>query len=492
MCLSEERGHWGCERNLVILKLLFSNSVIYSLSNMLQRGLTVVLLPLYTSYLGMSEFGAMDLLYQLVLTLALITSFGLPHGLKRGIYLDTTTADDQSKLLGAMLVLLLPVTLLVAGVLWLSGEQISMALFLTPEHASWIHLSVFFYVAMSLQQVYIQVLRTNQEARRLAFWSIVTVLIIAAWSVLLLMYFGLGLSGIIIANIIGFGVTGLILAAAFTKHVRLNLEFSRLAPLFAFGLPMMPALLSRKVLEVSDRYMIPHYHSLNELAIYVMGNKIALIFDVAILVPFLYAWQPFFYSQAGNKEAPQLFAAITHYMFMILCLAFLLLIASQYWLLALLGSGRYSQAGPVIFWLLVSKMFVGIQYLISTGIHIKKKLVQELLVMFCAAVLNIVLNLLLIPPYKGLGAAVATALSFMFLFAVTFAIAQRHYPVPYRWARMANVLVQTIAAFGLMAVFSSLAVKYLILCVYVFSCAYLDLRRHGDMKRILEMRPRMI
>lgn len=471
---------------------MFSNSVVYSFSNLLQRGLTVVLLPLYTSYLSAGEFGAMDLLYQMVLILALVTSLGLPHGLNRGVYLDTTTAEERSKMLGAMVALLLPVTLFVAGVAWFSAEYISRGLFLTPEHVSWIRLSIFFYLALSVQQLSMQVLRTNQEAKRLAVWSIGTALIIGTGSVLLVMFFRLGLPGVILANSIGFGVTGLILAVGFMKQVRLNLEFSRLTPLFAFALPMMPALLSRKVLEVSDRYMIPHFHSMNELGVYVMANKIAMIFDVAILVPFLFAWQPFFYSQAGNKEAPQLFATVTHFMFMILCLAFLLLGASQGWLLALLGSGKFQQAGPVIFWLLVSKMFVGVQYLISTGIHLKKKLPQELLAILCAAVLNIALNLVLIPPYKGLGAAVATALSFMFFFAVTFVIAQRNFPVPYCWARMANVLVQTIAAYGLLAAFSSLAVKYLILCVYVFTCPYLDLWRHGDMKRILEMRQRMI
>jgi predicted TPR repeat methyltransferase len=54
--------------------------------------------------------------------------------------------------------------------------------------------------------------------------------------------------------------------------------------------------ISRKMLEVSDRYIIPHYHSLAEIGNYSMGAKVANILEVALLVPFLYAWQPFYYS----------------------------------------------------------------------------------------------------------------------------------------------------------------------------------------------------
>ena len=67
-------------------KQLFSDSVIYALANILQRGMMLILLPIYARYFSKSEFGAMDLLYQSILILVLISSLGLPQGLPRGFY----------------------------------------------------------------------------------------------------------------------------------------------------------------------------------------------------------------------------------------------------------------------------------------------------------------------------------------------------------------------------------------------------------------------
>jgi O-antigen/teichoic acid export membrane protein len=53
-----------------------------------------------------------------------------------------------------------------------------------------------------------------------------------------------------------------------------------------------------------------------------------------------------------------------------------------------------------------------------------------------AAVVNVVLNLLLIPPYGMMGAAVATIVAYATMFGGMTWWAQRIYPVPYQWRRV--------------------------------------------------------
>jgi O-antigen/teichoic acid export membrane protein len=64
---------------------------------------------------------------------------------------------------------------------------------------------------------------------------------------------------------------------------------------------------------------------------------------------------------------------------------------------------------------------------------------------------NIGLNLALIPPYGMMGAAVSTLVSFSFMFGFMAWHAQRIYPVPYQWRRVA-ILVVTAAALNVVAV----------------------------------------
>lgn len=470
------------------LSSLFNNSVIYAFSNLLQRGLAFLLLPLYTLYFTKSEFGAMEQVYQMVMVLSLITSMGLPQGLVRGFYLDTKTEADQRKMLGALLAFLLPVTACIAMVLWVFSDFFSLLLFRQEGYSVWMQLSVGFYIAVLLQQLPMQLLKTRQQANRYAIWSIATFLLIAAGNLYFIMFLNWGLKGMIIANILGFGLTGIYLSFGMARQIKWNAEFSRLAPLFAFGLPMLPALLARKILEVSDRYIIPYYHGLDELGVYAMGARISNIMDVVILVPFLYAWQPFLYSQSDNPEAPKIFAKVTYYMFMVLCLLFLLINISQSWILSVLGNDRYSESGAVITWLVLSVLFNGLQYCISAGIHLRKKLTQEVMIMMAAAALNIVLNLMLIPPYKGAGAALATAASYLFYLLGTFVLAQRNYPISYPKMRLANVAVQTLIAYILLREVDTYILKGVVFAIYVVTCPLIDMLLHGEINILLSSR----
>jgi O-antigen/teichoic acid export membrane protein len=57
-----------------------------------------------------------------------------------------------------------------------------------------------------------------------------------------------------------------------------------------------------------------------------------------------------------------------------------------------------------------------------------------------AAALNLLLNLLLVPAFGALGAALSTLATFLALAAATFRASQRRFPVPYEYGRLAKIL----------------------------------------------------
>jgi O-antigen/teichoic acid export membrane protein len=65
-----------------------------------------------------------------------------------------------------------------------------------------------------------------------------------------------------------------------------------------------------------------------------------------------------------------------------------------------------------------------------------------------AALINIGLNVALIPSYGLMGAAVATLVAFTAMFAAMSIYSQRLYPVPYQWRRV--VLIAAVSG-GLLA-----------------------------------------
>ena len=137
----------------------------------------------------------------------------------------------------------------------------------------------------------------------------------------------------------------------------------------------------------------------------------------------------------------------------------------------------------------LSVLFNGLQYCISAGIHLRKKLKWEVMIMVAAAILNIVLNVMLIPTYKGTGAAMATAAAYLFYLLGTFVLAQKNYPVAYNKMRFVNVAVQTALAFVLLGMAETFALKSVVFIGYVIACPLLDLLLNGEFRVLLGYYP---
>jgi O-antigen/teichoic acid export membrane protein len=61
-----------------------------------------------------------------------------------------------------------------------------------------------------------------------------------------------------------------------------------------------------------------------------------------------------------------------------------------------------------------------------------------------AAVLNVALNLILIPPYGMMGAAIATVAAYVLMFVLMTWYAQRVFPVPYQWRRVGTAAAAAV------------------------------------------------
>lgn len=467
------------------LRALAGNAALYAGSNVLQRGVALLLVPLYARHFTTAEFGAMDQIYQGILLLILLTSLGLPQGLVRGIHLETKTEDERSRMLGALLTLVAPVVAGTALVLSVLREPLAALLFRGEGRSEWVVLGAGYFLALTLYQMPLELFKVRLMARQYVAWSIAGFAAVVAGNVWLVAVRDWGLRGMLLANLTAYATLAAALWIRTLPAVRFNLEWRRLAPLFAFGLPMLPALLGRRVLDAADRYMIPWYHGLDELGVYVMGAKVAAILEGLLLVPFLYAWQPFFYSLADDPDAPKVFARVTRLMAQLLAFLVLAVTAARAPILEILGRGRFAAAAPIVSILVLAVACNGLQYCVSAGIHLRRKLVPEMVLMLSAAGLNLALNLVLIPSWRGVGAALATLVAYLFYLIGSHILAQRVYPVPHEWARLVNVLVQTTVAGVALSLTESLPLRLAIVLVWIGTCPLLDLWRNGELRRIL-------
>ena len=461
-------------KNSGALSFLVSNTAVYLSATVIQSAVGFFMIPLYAHNLTKQEFGAMDQIMQFVTIAQLLASLGLPLGMVRGFYLGSRDDETRRRMAGALFNLLFPIALIASVGIFLFARPLADLIFAGKGKVEWMQLCGVLLMISSLYTFPISLLRTLQVSVTVARWGAITTILNAIFSLVLLLTHHFSLTTLLISYCAAYLFSATALLPRFFNFSIINRQFSLLRPLFAFGLPQLPNAAARKCLEVAGRYMLPHYYGLAEVGTFAMGLKIAMILDVMILSPFASAWTPFFYTQAENPKAPELFARITGLTVIALCLIILTIEAAKPLILSFLGGGRFSDSGPIVSALLLGFFFNGMQYTIAPGIHLTKKLVRESLLMAVSAAVCVALNFVLIPKFQATGASLAQAGGYGFYLCSTFFLSQRFYPVAYPWKKIAGTIAAAAVCWWALSGAHNIIIRGALVCGFAVFCVVVD------------------
>ena len=92
----------------------------------------------------------------------------------------------------------------------------------------------------------------------------------------------------------------------------------------------------------------------------------------------------------------------------------------------------------------MANIFLGIYYNLSIWYKLTNKNMMGAAITIAGAVITIALNVLLIPKFHYLGAAIATFCCYLFMMITSYVLGQKHYPVPYPKKKLIAYLVLVI------------------------------------------------
>jgi O-antigen/teichoic acid export membrane protein len=163
---------------------------------------------------------------------------------------------------------------------------------------------------------------------------------------------------------------------------------------------------------------------------------------VLLLTAFRMAWPGFAYSIEDEDEAKTTYAFVLTYLVALASWAALGLGLLAPWLVQILAPTNEAfwpgerVVAPLAF---AAALFAG-YVVVSIGIGRARRTGFNWVVTGTAAAVDLGLNAILVPEYGMEGAAAAAVAAFAVLFAFMSAYAQRIYPVPYQWRRVATAL----------------------------------------------------
>ncbi|MBI4092658.1 MAG: oligosaccharide flippase family protein [Candidatus Kerfeldbacteria bacterium] len=413
---------------------LSRDSLVYGFGSVLSSFVGIALVPILTRLFTPSEYGVIDLLVTVSSLAIAFLSFGFDSAAAI-LFFEVEREEEKVRVLStAIWFIFVASSIVVLVLLPLSGLW-SKLLFQKESYIGPVQLALAIIPFNLLLGFALNGLRFRFARTRYLLSVLIQVILTIALTVILLIPVQAGILGYFIAWFVSVAVTGAITLALAQRNLSTRFSGVVLRKLLVVGLPLIPAAIAGWSLSLIDRFFISRY-SLHELGLYSLGVKLSSVLGLGIAALQL-AWGPFALSLAKEPEAKQTYAKVLSLYTFVAGFLALLLTAYAPEIIKITSSGEFFGSARVVGWICLGLLAYGSYYIVSIGVAISKKTSHLAWTTAAAAILNIVLNFILIPPYGMVGAAIATLLSYVASAWLLYKVSQKYYPIPFESKKVA-------------------------------------------------------
>ncbi len=432
------------------LKKAGAHSLIYGMGMSFTAISSILLVPLYTKSLTPADYGIYSLISIIASLLFFLYDFGMINAVFRWYY---QYSPDQSHLrrrvISTALLFLFGLALFFTILLWVFAPFLSRVVLHSDKFAPFIRLMLLGVFLQSLTWVPLSLLRIKEKV--LTFTSITVLgMIVMVIANYLFLSMGRGIGGIYEAYIIAYIFVGVFLYLKTHQNYAIEFSLTELKGMLKFGVPYLPVLFFSWMIDFSDRYLLGRLSTLQEVGLYSVGYKLGQVMYM-VEKTFLIAWIPLMLSiyQQHKDKAQHIFGGVfTYFSVAIFILALSISVFSSE-IIRIFTSPAYYGAAAVVPWVAFAYLLSGIYIFMLSGFIISKNVYLQPVILFLSALVNIGLNIVLIPKFGMMGAAYATVVSYLIVAVFTTVFSQKLYPINIEWVRIAKVAVCAVVIYFL-------------------------------------------
>lgn len=271
-----------------------------------------------------------------------------------------------------------------------------------------------------------------------ALYSSINALGVLLLAIVLLYFFNLGVKGMLLANIVfAGGIFCLGLARLSKKWVIKYSLFSKniLAELTSYGIPLIGVSIWQQILSVSDRYMIKYFLGVKAVGIYSAGYSMITatvdsIFGVTLMLAAVPVIVKTFEREGEVRTAALLRELLSTYSVITIPIVFGIGALSKDIVTIFLGE-PFRDAHIILPWIAGGIFFWGLSGYALKSFELRKNTSVIFYLIFFASVMNIALNLYLIPRFGILGAGFSTFIAYLIYFITSWVLSKNILPISF-------------------------------------------------------------
>jgi len=363
-------------------RLLSKNIIIYGGTNALKSLVPLLMLPILTTYLSLSDFGLLSLIET---TILFVTPFILLN-INAAINVEYFKVNHNTL-----------------------KEYVTNALLLSFI-AFCIIFGLFFTLQELLTTVVLGLYQSRQESFKFAIYTLTQTIIDFTLSYVFVVVYKLGYIGRLEGTYISFFIfssIGIYLLYKMDYLTKVTFKYTK--DILNFGLPLIPHALSGTIMAMSDRYFISYFVGNDQVGLYTIAYQIsALMLLVSISVN--QAWSPMLFKLLKEKNIKQVYK-FTIYLFILFSLVAMIGYFLRDVLFYIFVDEKFYMAKEYFGWLLLGFFFQSLYFLVTNILFFEKKTKLLATMTVLGAIFNVILNYYFIHLYGTIGVAYATAIT---------------------------------------------------------------------------------
>ena len=406
------------------------NGLIYLLSNIANAGLSFILLPILTRALTKDDYGKVALFMMVISLMPVFVELCTAGSITRKYYDDSK--EGFSSFVGTVFKTIFTGACVTTIIVIVFKDFIELVIPLSYE---WILFAIVVSLCNSVISVRLGQWQVRQQAIKYGVFNFIKVFLTFSLSLIFVVYLESGAEGQVLSLFTGSLVMAIAASYLLYKNKIFSFEKNKpnhLREILNYGFGLIPHVLGGFLLLSADRYILDKNLGLSAVAIYMVAYQLSsvlgIVFDAAnkAFVPWLFA----LLKRNNYNEKAKLVKYTYLSMLLLLVITIMAFLIGPY-MVVLIASEKYKQAGEIIGYLCLGQAFNGMYLMVTNYIFFSKKTKFLSVATILSGLINVALMLVLIE-YNGLvGVAQAYAIGQFLRFSSTWLLSARVYSMPW-------------------------------------------------------------
>ena len=422
-----------------VKRRLIKDTILYGAGDVLTKAIAFVLIPLYTRTLIPEQYGVFQLVVLYTTVLMVFSMTGTNMALFRYYVMETKEEKRKQYFTGALIWVIFSAAVLVE-LTYILQNPLAELFTGSSSQSQLVCLAAINAGLETIILITLLVFRMNKKPVNYVICNLTKVILIVLGNYALVWKMNLGVSGILLA---GIAADVLILGPLLWSvgaYITWPVPGNIITTMLLWGFPVMASSMASLVLTLADRMLLRLMAGFSEAGIYSVGYKIAGAV-MLMYTAFRFAWGTYMFElSVDNKTAARTYPKVLLVLIAGLGFATIGLVTFSPEIFQIFVGKDFLSSRPVLIPVTAAVVFEAMALIFGAGMETRDRTIYIPAITSVAAIVNILLNIILIPEYGFMGAGWATLASYVMVAYLNYRIGNTFMPVKYPWPRLTAIL----------------------------------------------------